>query len=372
MEAGPAPLELEPDRSTRELGRVIAARAHEIERRWLERVLKDIATRHDVELTHLRDGIPDYLAALARLMSTPHTEPRGAESWAKVARDHAITRVRVGFDIDQLVREFIALRSVIEEVAREELVLTPEQCTSLADLVEAAIARSVAAYVDAREYEARRRQAESVAFMIHELRNPLSGATLAAGLARAHAVPAQARHLDTLDRSLHRLTELIDSVLLTEKLEAGRAELRWEDVRVGELLDASTVAASEVAADKGLVFDVRAERDASMRIDRDLTRSALQNLVDNAVKYTDHGRVEVTVEDRDTEWSIHVRDTCPGLSPEELRTIFEPFRRGATTKQGTGLGLAIARRAIEAQGGSIHAESRGPTGCHFWFTLPKH
>ena len=50
--------------------------------------------------------------------------------------------------------------------------------------------------------------------------------------------------------------------------------------------------------------------------------------------------------------------------------IFEPFKRGHTSKAGTGLGLAIARQAIEAQGGTIHAESPGVSGCHFWFTLP--
>ena len=60
------------------------------------------------------------------------------------------------------------------------------------------------------------------------------------------------------------------------------------------------------------------------------------------------------------------------LSAEELKTIFDPFRRGAHKGQpGTGLGLAIARRAVEAQGGRIAAESNTERGCHFWFTLPK-
>jgi two-component system sensor histidine kinase ChiS len=68
---------------------------------------------------------------------------------------------------------------------------------------------------------------------------------------------------------------------------------------------------------------------------------------------------------------IHVRDTCHGLSSEELSTIFEPFRRGRTRKAGTGLGLSITRRAVEVQGGSVHAESPEPLGCHFWIELPQ-
>jgi signal transduction histidine kinase len=79
----------------------------------------------------------------------------------------------------------------------------------------------------------------------------------------------------------------------------------------------------------------------------------------------------VTVDDRDEEFVVHVRDTCEGISEEELRTIFEPFERGASGKSGTGLGLAIAKRAVQVQGGSIQAESREGGGCHFWITLPK-
>jgi two-component system sensor histidine kinase TorS len=162
-------------------------------------------------------------------------------------------------------------------------------------------------------------------------------------------------------------------VLLTEKLEAGRLEPRPVDVKVGELVDRATAAARWLALAKGLDFDVRCDPERTVRTDVELTQSALQNLVDNAAKYTDTGKVEVVVElEPEASWSVHVRDSCSGLSPEELRTIFEPFRRGHTSKSGTGLGLAIARRAIEAQGGTIHAESPGaPGGCHFWFTLPR-
>jgi len=352
-----------------ELASVISNRAKEIEQRWLDRVMSDIAGT-DVELTHLRDGIPDYLAALASFLAG-QTDQNGTEGWARVAREHGITRVRIGFDIDQLVHEFVTLRVVIEEVAREDRVLTSEMSTPLADLIEAAIAESVRAYVEARDYEVRRLQAENIGFMIHELRNPLSAAVWAASMARNQTGSLQQSALDRLDRCLQRLTQLVDGVLLTEKLEAGRAEPNWAEVQLGELLDESTATARKAAAEKGLAFEVHADRERKVRVDPELTRSALQNLVDNAVKYTDSGRVVLTIEDRDSVWSAHVRDTCPGLSQEELRTIFEPFRRGSTTKQGTGLGLAIARRAIEAQGGSIHADSTEATGCHFWFSMPK-
>jgi signal transduction histidine kinase len=95
------------------------------------------------------------------------------------------------------------------------------------------------------------------------------------------------------------------------------------------------------------------------------------NLLDNAVKFTDEGEVRVETVEQSGVWELHVRDTCPGLSPEELATIFEPFQRGVTSKPGSGLGLTIARRTVEAQGGAIGADSSGERGCHFWIRLPR-
>ena len=90
------------------------------------------------------------------------------------------------------------------------------------------------------------------------------------------------------------------------------------------------------------------------------------------MKYTDAGLIDMRVEQRPDDFVINVRDSCHGISQEELRIIFEPFQRGRTGKSGTGLGLAIAKRAIEVQGGKIEAESSAEAGgCHFWITLPK-
>lgn len=355
--------------STRALGRVIAAKAREIEERWLVKVRAEIAQRPDVELTHLRDGIPDYLAALAKQLEA-NGDREGSAIWADVAREHGITRVQSGFDIDQLVREFIVLRGEIIAEAIASRLWTAETASLLADLIEAAIVESVRSYVEARDYQIRRLHAEHVGFLTHELRNPLATAISATSLLREAAID-ESRALDALERSHARLNRLIDRVLEAERLESGTLTVQRAKIRERDLLDVATEAARKIAQEKGLAFVMNVAPDRVLDVDRDLTRSAIQNLADNAVKYTDHGKVEITTSADDTNWFMHVRDTCPGLSHNDLRAIFEPFRRGATTKHGTGLGLAIARRAIELQGGSIGAESPGPVGCHFWITLPK-
>jgi signal transduction histidine kinase len=187
---------------------------------------------------------------------------------------------------------------------------------------------------------------------------------------RRRAAPELNRPLDMLDRSHQSLSELIDGVLLTEKLEAGKIDGHPVELRLGQIMESALEAARGVAVQKGLAFECSYDPDRPVQVDPLLTRSAIQNLADNAAKFADRGHIEVLVEDDGDELIVHFRDTCQGLSPEELRTIFEPFERGATRKAGTGLGLAIARRAVEAQGGSIGAESPGPSGCHFWLRIP--
>jgi signal transduction histidine kinase len=355
------------------LGRLIEAAAPEIERRWLEQVQRDVAEAHGVELTQLRDGIPDYLSAMVRLLKGGNLEllaGHASSAWADVAREHGITRVRIGFDISQLIHEFVVLRRVISDVADRDLGLATAK-SLIGEIVEAAIAVAVKAYVDARDIEARRTQAESIAFLTHELRNPLTSALLTASRLRSQARPEDARLVETLERNLERLNELIDGVLLTQKLDAGQMEVTPSDVELGPLLDSALEAARKVAEAKRLAFHASYDPGLTARLDPVLTRSAIANLVDNAVKYTDAGEVDVEVLDRRDEILVNVRDTCSGLSAEELRTIFDPFKRGRSTQGGTGLGLAIARRAVEAQGGSIRGESPGTTGCRFSITLPK-
>lgn len=355
------------------LGEVIGHHRWEIEKRWLDRVSREIVETPGVELTHLRDAMPDYLVALVHMLTGPNdSRGAGARAWSDVAREHGITRVHVGFDVGQLVREFIALRQVIREVALDAGFTEVHEVDGLlADILDAAIVCAVTAYMDARDFEARRSQAENVGFLTHELRNPLSTASLSSATLRKTVPAGHEKLLDALDRALARMAQLIDGMLLTQKLDSGEVPVHREQVKVGPFLESALEVARLAAKRKGLAFEVSGDPELTLRTDPELTRSAIQNLADNAVKYTDQGGVQIRVEDRAQEVVFHVRDTCYGLSQEELRTIFAPFRRGHTRKAGTGLGLAIAKRAVEIQGGSIAAESPEPTGCHFWFTLPK-
>jgi len=362
------------DIARQRLCKVIEQRREEIEQRWLERVQRDVVKRPGVELTQLRDGMPDYLVALSNALRSESIGKslgeRGDSAWSKVARDHGITRVRIGFDIGQLVHEFVVLRRVINEVAQKHDPGFSEAESLLTELLDSAISVAVQAYVDARDHEARRAQAANIGFLIHELRQPLSTATLTSARLRTSAVSEQLPALDILDRTLRRLADLIASVLLTEKLEAGQLQLQLSEITLRELME-PVESLKKAAEQKGLQLHATYDPELTVLLDPTLTRSIIQNLVENAVKYTDQGVVDVSVTHTRNEIVLDVYDTCEGLSEEELHTMFEPFKRGRSDKTGTGLGLAIARRAAEAQGGSIHAESPGPSGCHFSVRLPR-
>jgi signal transduction histidine kinase len=272
------------------------------------------------------------------------------------------------------MREFTLLRRVIMRVARENGL---DDCPSeaLTEMIGAAVESAVSSYVYSRDYQSRKVEAQHIGFVTHELRNPLTTAMVAGSqLGKVKGLPRDARRpLEIMTRSLQRLRKLIDQVLDVERLEAGEREAQPVPTSLTGILDVAVEHARSEAAARGVALELPTNRDIALHVDPELTISVVQNLVDNAVKYTDQGTVQVTVEERSESIVLHVRDNCAGISDEELAVVFEPFRRGILqhTKPGAGLGLAIAKRAAEAQGGAVGAESKEERGCHFWFELPR-
>jgi signal transduction histidine kinase len=345
----------------------------EIERRWTEE-MQQLVKRSDLSPTELRNGMPDYLDRLANaLRRSESAEASGYASWADVARSHAETRLRLGFDIGELVREFVVLRRVLLRTLEQQPGLVDNTATErLADLIDGAIEAAVVSYVEFRDAELRKQQAEHVAFITHELRNPLTSATLAAVYLRRSSSPSPAdeRLLATIERNQRRMAELIDGVLLLQR-EEHALEPKVSATPLGRVLETTLDSAKLAAEAKGLHLECQFDPDVVVQVDPKLVVSAIDNVVLNALKFTDEGEVQVIAEDHPNEVVLHVRDTGPGISDEDLRALFEPFHRGRSGKPGSGLGLAIARRALEVQGGTIHAETGASGGCHFWMTLPK-
>ena len=218
-------------------------------------------------------------------------------------------------------------------------------------------------------------RADFVSLVSHELRSPMAAVIGAArtmqGRWRELTPEQRQSFLGLIGDETSRLATLIDDVLDTSRIEAGTFSFTFSDVDLAELLR-DVVAAAEVAQDEvELTADVGAL--PRVRGDRERLRQVIQNLVDNAVKYSSAGgRVRVRAVPGNGHVQIDVADEGPGIPPEDQELIFEKFGRssGGTAKPGTGLGLFIARSIAEAHGGSLGVESIPKRGSVFRLELP--
>ena len=218
-------------------------------------------------------------------------------------------------------------------------------------------------------------RADFVSLVSHELRSPMAAVIGAArtlqGRWRELTPEQRGSFLGLIGDETSRLATLIDDVLDTSRIEAGTFSFTFSDVDLADLLR-DVVAAVELAQDEvALSADVAAL--PSVRGDRERLRQVIQNLVDNAVKYSSAGdRVRVRAAADDGHVLIDVVDDGPGIAPEDHELIFQKFGRssGGSAKPGTGLGLFIARSIAEAHGGSLGVQSVPRRGSVFRLELP--
>jgi signal transduction histidine kinase len=211
----------------------------------------------------------------------------------------------------------------------------------------------------------------------HDLRNPLGVVTLGARVIGAlpdgpDALERARTNGRRIQAAAERMGRLIGDLLDLAALRAGRLAVERVACAPADLLREAVEEARGAAAERGLELALRAEPGLPpVACDHGRVLQILGNLVSNAVKATERGFVRVSATPRPGAVEFEVRDSGPGISPEEQARLFERFSRGRNAGYpGTGLGLAIARALVEAHGGRIWVESRPGEGAAFRFTLP--
>jgi|GEM_PF-2187032 len=228
----------------------------------------------------------------------------------------------------------------------------------------------------ARLEEAFRRERQFIADASHELKTPLTVIHANANMLRRWGDddPAIRREaLEAIASESGYLASIISAMLVLAKAETGQGLAR-EPIELEPSVEDAINAALAAARRKALDLSLDVEASPIVVGDAVLIRNAIGNLVDNAVKFTDHGSVSVRVS-ADDRWAVvEVRDTGPGIAPEELSHIFERFYRSDKSRsrkvEGTGLGLAIVRSIVQVHGGSIEVESAPGVGSTFILRLP--
>jgi signal transduction histidine kinase/AmiR/NasT family two-component response regulator len=224
---------------------------------------------------------------------------------------------------------------------------------------------------------ANRAKSTFLATMSHEIRTPLNGVL---GMAQAMAVDdlseTQRERLDVIRQSGETLLAILNDVLDLSKIEAGKLELEEGRFDISELAEGALAAFMALAEDKGVAFDLRVEAKAAgfYRGDSTRLRQILYNLISNALKFTEAGEVRVTVGRPKDDLIVEVRDSGIGISPDQLKSLFQKFEQAdvTTTRRfgGTGLGLAICRELAQLMGGDIEARSSPGEGATFTVRLP--
>ncbi|HEY0022920.1 MAG TPA: ATP-binding protein [Longimicrobium sp.] len=229
---------------------------------------------------------------------------------------------------------------------------------------------------------ANRAKSEFLSRMSHELRTPMNS-ILGFGqlLARKDLPPDQRKGVDYILKAGEHLLTLINEVLEISSIEAGRQTFSLEPVHVATVLQETRALIQPLAAQRGLTLgDCDLEPRLHVHADRQRLVQVLLNLLANAVKYNrPGGDVSMVCEERERPGGartvvIGVRDTGPGIHPDDVLRLFTPFERlGAAQSdlEGTGLGLALSRRLVEAMGGTLTVDSRVGEGSTFLVELAR-
>jgi signal transduction histidine kinase len=234
---------------------------------------------------------------------------------------------------------------------------------------------------DARERAERADQVKSMflASVSHELRTPLNAIinlTKFVGLGMYGAVnQEQVDILEKVEARSKHLLNLINDVLDISKIEAGSLELFVEeDVKLGEIALTAIETAQSLIVGKQIEILQRIDDNLpSLTADSQRLQQIILNLLSNACRFTEKGKIELAVYQAGKELIVSIKDSGPGIAPENFELIFEAFRQtrdGLRKGEGTGLGLPISRRLAEAHRGRVWVESELGKGATFYVALP--
>jgi two-component system sensor histidine kinase CpxA len=213
----------------------------------------------------------------------------------------------------------------------------------------------------------------------HELRSPLARLSVALGLARQRATPEAESALARIELETDRLNQLIQRLLTISRLETGADGIRKARLSLRELVENVAHDAEYETQGRGCLVSAEPTDEYPVEANPDLLRSAIENVVRNAVRYTANGttveiRLQRRIGDQGEDIVVRVLDSGPGVPDEALEQIFQPFYRidDARNRQtgGAGLGLSIAERAVRLHGGTVRASNRPEGGLEVEIRIP--
>lgn len=249
---------------------------------------------------------------------------------------------------------------------------------AVADLRRSALESDLSRQV-VREKDAVRARDELVAVVSHDLRSPLTVIVMQCGMMQrviaADVSPSSKRlnsAIDTLQRATARMTNLLEDLLDTSKIEAGRYLISPQPLEISQFFEDAWSLLTPLALNKFIDLTFAGEPQLKIMADPERMFQVLSNLVGNAIKFTPkEGRISVTAAVQGAFVAISVVDSGSGIAPDQLPHVFERYWRiREGNPSGTGLGLYISQGIVKAHGGELTASSEQGVGSVFRFTVP--
>lgn len=346
--------------------------------RWREQV-KALPSAAKLDTPTLNDHIPGWIAELASGLITA-SEVVDGDTDASSPLAHGLQRFEDGFDIEEVVAEYNILRDCIHELGEGHGVALVGQDRRFVDkYFDDAIAAAVKAFAECQAREVQRRRTEYLAFVVHDLRTPLSAITFSAYLLEQRlggsGLDAEDRRLlKILARNTRQLETLVGAVLAenTQILTELGVKIERREFDVWPMVEALIQELQPIALKAGtrVVNEVPDELQANA--DANLLRRILQNLLGNAIAYTPGGSVTIGASDPGGGKPIEcwVKDNGAGIPQDRLDKVFDALETDPK-REGVGLGLAIVKTFVEAHDGKVWVESVEGRGSTFRFTLPR-
>ncbi len=352
--------------------KLIKARRGELLKSWNDWVRAEVSAAQ-MDSGELVDSMPlfiDDLIASMEVTDEPGAEGSGAGRSS--ARVHGGERLRLGFDVTAVVREYNLLRRAILGLAQaENQTPTVDEIQVLTDIIGNAQAEAVGEYQRQRDQEQARQAAQHLSFLAHEMRTPLSSTLNAFTLLRAYVAQPAARYLAMIDRGFKRLMEVLDNALIAGRVQTGGVVPNISAVDVAACIRDVVAENALNAEHRGMTLLAEIPETLTLNADRHLLQSVLSNLVGNAIKFSaPNSTIAVRAHRTHAMAVVEVEDGCGGLPPDKVTAIFDPHVQIGADRTGFGLGLAIAKQAAEAHGGTLQVQNLEGHGCCFRLELP--
>ena len=320
--------------------------------------------RTDEDLNHGFATFVDEVIDALRENASDSAAPRESN-----AAKHAIARKRQGFDLSRVIHDYgLVCDSISELLNKYDKQPSAREFQILNRCIDEAISHAAEAFWSETHEEDSQEKTERLGFLAHEIRNAVSSANMAFELIRDGRVAADGRTADVVQRGLARIAKLVDRTLAEAQLDVDVVARRdW--FRLSNLLEQVV---AEAITERDIRVQLNVDADLEIEADFNLLDSALTNLVQNAIKFSNSGGVVLVRATRSAEAvRIEVEDRCGGLTDTDHERLFLPFVKNSGDRRGVGLGLAIARRAVEAHGGTLKVRDLPGVGCVFVLTLPR-